>query len=139
MYRAKIQAINGQDQTGSIHAVDYIPSDALPPDDLDEVGDHTASVPPNAGALGLVSPSGPESHLKPLPDWRGVLSEGDGDLCEAVRLGVAAVERLNEAKGTKLIRPGHCSSTGAAAAVASSFPGASTAVTTTRTDPRPQL
>lgn len=27
MYRAKIQGINGQDQTGSISAVNYIPSD----------------------------------------------------------------------------------------------------------------
>ncbi|EKD01964.1 glycoside hydrolase family 24 protein [Trichosporon asahii var. asahii CBS 8904] len=95
----------------------------LPPDDLDVAGDNAASGTPIADA-----PSGPESHLKPLPDWPGVLFEGDGDLCEAVRLGVAAVERLNEAKGTKLIRPGHCSSTGAAAAVASSFPGASTAL-----------
>lgn len=130
LYRAKIQAINGQDQTSSISAVNYIPSDGdavdydiegmdailrtteletadvqdffahtLPPDDLDVAGDNAASGTPIADA-----PSGPESHLKPLPDWRGVLFECDGDLCEAVRFGVAAVERLNEAKGTKLIR-----------------------------------
>ncbi|EJT50884.1 hypothetical protein A1Q1_07946 [Trichosporon asahii var. asahii CBS 2479] len=85
------------------------------PDDLDlELDQEPLSVPqpPDAQALGLVPASGPPSHFEPLRAWRESLFDGESDIAEVIRLGVEAVERLQDSRGTRILRPGHSPSSG---------------------------
>lgn len=76
-------------------------------DDLTAEEEGPRAQPPDVEGLGLVPPSGPTSHLRPLLDWQSLLFAPGGDLVAAVSKGVEAIQRLMSAGMSVAMRPGH--------------------------------
>lgn len=76
-------------------------------DDAEDLESEAEQEAPDAEALGLVSPSGPPSHLAPLREWHAAMFGSESNMVYTVAKGVDAYNKLAHSGTSTRLRPGH--------------------------------